>query len=124
MTTNTTSEQDEHPDEWEDFRAQLLEDPAVREGYERTFHEVVALRQILQRCEAERARAGLSKAELAARAGMNPASLRRLLTAEGSNPSLKTMLSIFEALDLDLTLKPASRRKRKKQAHGTRSVAA
>ncbi len=101
--------------EWEKFQEQLLSDPEVREEYERTFHATVAFRKILQMIEAEREKAGLSKAELAQRIGVNPASLRRLLTAEGSNPTLKTMLGVFEALELELTLKPVPRHKRKKR---------
>lgn len=100
--------------EWEQLRAQLLEDPEAREEYERTFREVVTLRQILQTCEAEREKAGLTKTELAHRVGMNPSAIRRLLTSETGNPTFKTMLGIFEVLGLEITIKPARRARRKK----------
>ncbi len=96
---NTTTAND--VGEWEEFREQLLSDPEVRDEYERTFHATVAFRKILQIIEAERGKAGLSKAELAQLIGVNPASLRRLLTAEGSNPTLKTMLAILVAQAAD-----------------------
>ncbi len=97
--------------EWEQFRTQLLEDPEARAAYERTFREVVALREILQACEAKREEAGLSKTELAQRVGMNPSAIRRLLTSETSNPTLKTMIGICDVLGLEITVRPTRRKK-------------
>ncbi len=94
------------PSRWEQFRERLLQDPEAREQYERTFRTTVEIRHLLQAIEAERERAGLTKAELARRAGTNPAALRRLLTAETSNPTLRTLLAVFDALGLELALKP------------------
>ncbi len=109
----------ENTGEWEELRARLLDDPEVREEYKRTSHSTITFREILQKVEAEREKAGLSKAHLAHRMGVNPASVRRLLTYEGSNPTLKTMLTVFDALELELSLKPAPRRKCTKRAVGT-----
>ena len=91
---------------WEQFRERLLQDSEAREQYERTFRTTVEIRHLLQAIEAERERAGLTKAELARRAGTNPAALRRLLTAETSNPTLRTLLAVFDALGLELALRP------------------
>lgn len=93
--------------EWEQYRDELLQNAEAREEYERTLHRLLAFRQILQRVECERERAGLSKAELAHRIGMNPSAVRRLLTAETSNPTFKTMLGLFDALGLEMSLRPA-----------------
>lgn len=113
--SSTTFRDEEHTttasSEWEQFRARLLEDPEAREEYERTFREVSALRTILQTCEAEREKVGLSKADLAHRVGRNPSAIRRLLTSETGNPTFKTMLGICDVLGLELTVRPAKRRK-------------
>jgi DNA-binding phage protein len=97
--------------DWEKFRAELLADPENREVYDRTLSETVTLRKILQQIESARASEGISKAELAQRAGMNPASIRRLLTSETANPTIKTMLGVFDALGLEVTLTYKKRRR-------------
>ena len=91
---------------WEQIRARKLADPTAREQYERTRRAVILTRQILQLLDAERERAGLTKAELAQRAGTNPAAIRRLLTSESSNPTLRTLLVVFDALGLEFSLRP------------------
>src|SRR6266536_334654 len=91
---------------WEQIRARKLADPAAREQYERTRRAVILTRQILQLVDSERERAGLTKAELAQRAGTNPAAIRRLLTSGSSNPTLRTLLVVFDALGLEFSLKP------------------
>ncbi len=60
----------------------------------RAFDDVVNV--ILDRlCEL-----GWTREELAARAALNAASLRRLLTSSAANPTFATMMSIAEALGL------------------------
>ena len=109
--------------EWEKFRAELLADPENREVYDRTLSETVALRKILQQVESARASEGISKAELAQRAGINPASIRRLLTSETANPTIKTMLGVFDALGLEVTLTYKKRRARRPGQRSPRSAA-
>lgn len=58
--------------------------------------------------EQERQRRQLSKAELASIAGLQPAAVRRLLTAETPNPTLRTVISVAEALGFEVELKPKS----------------
>lgn len=113
--TNTVYEPTTSPDEWETLRATLFQTPEDQEEYDRTLREVVAVRTILQAVDAERERIGISKKELAERVGMNAVVVRRLLTAEDSNPTFKTMLSICAALDLEIQIKPARRYKRRKK---------
>lgn len=112
-TNNIAYEPTTSPEEVENYLAQLLQDPEARREYERAYREATLINQIIQQCEEEREKARMSKAELAERAGINYASIRRLLTAEGSNPTFKTMLSVFDALDLEFSLKPRSRHKRR-----------
>lgn len=99
-------------EEVENYLAQLLQDPEARKEYDRAYREATRINQIIRQCEEERERAQLSKAELAELAGINYASLRRLLTSDGSNPTFRTMLNIFDALGLEFSLKRRSRHKR------------
>ena len=93
-------------DRWAQIRGQKLADPATRDRYERTRRSVAAIRHLLRLVEAERERAGLTKAELAQRMGTSPAVVRRLLTSDSANPTLRTILDLFDALDLEFALQP------------------
>lgn len=65
---------------------------AIKEGDHETFMAVLG-----QIC-----RAGMSVADLAKRTGLNETTLHRTLSSKG-NPTLKTLLSIFNALGLTLS---------------------
>lgn len=54
----------------------------------------------------ELAEAGISRRELADRAEMNAAALRRLLTDADANPTFQTMRRVADALNLQLSLHP------------------
>jgi transcriptional regulator with XRE-family HTH domain len=71
---------------------------------------VSSVRELLKLIDVERERAGLSKADLAQRIGTSPATVRRLFTSESANPTLRTMLDLFDALDLELALQPRGTR--------------
>jgi hypothetical protein len=62
----------------------------------------------------------VSKAELARRMGRNPASIRRLFTAEQARPELPLIISIANALDASVEVKPHSRRSTDKRARAPR----
>jgi DNA-binding phage protein len=94
------------PGRWEQIRARKLAGPDVQARYERTRRSVSSIRQLLQLIDAERRRAGLTKAELAERTGASPAAIRRLLTSDGSNATLRTILDLLDALDIELALRP------------------
>ena len=94
------------PDRWSEIRAKTLSDPAARERYERKFKSVVAVRRMLQMIDAERERAGLSKSALARKIGASPATVRRLFTSPTSNPTLRTVVDLFTALDLEIEVRP------------------
>jgi ribosome-binding protein aMBF1 (putative translation factor) len=106
------------PGKWEQIRARKLADPATRERYERTRRSVALIRQVLQTIDARREEAGLSKAELAERVGAHPSAVRRILTSEASNPTLKTVAELLDVLGLELALrpKPEARSGRRQQA--------
>jgi ribosome-binding protein aMBF1 (putative translation factor) len=89
-------------DRWSDIRERRLSDPIAREQYERTFASVSVVRQLLQALDAEREHAGVSKSELARRVGASPAAIRRLFTSNTANPTIRTIVELFWALDIEL----------------------
>ena len=91
---------------WEQMRSDALADPAARERYERTRRAVVAARELLRLIDAERERAGLSKAALAQSIGASPSAVRRLFSSDTSNPTLMTLLEMVDALGLELRPRP------------------
>lgn len=53
----------------------------------------------IDHCREER---GLTKAELARKAGLPPEAVRRLFTMRSPNPTATTLVALTRALDLDL----------------------
>lgn len=49
---------------------------------------------------------GLTKAELARRAGMKPEAVRRLFSVERPNPTLSTLVALAGALELEIRPEP------------------
>jgi len=88
------------------MRERVLATDADRQDYERTKRTVITIRRMLQRIDAERDRAGLSKADLAHRIGASPASVRRLFTSPTANPTLRTVVELFDALGLEVQVQP------------------
>ena len=110
----------EHPNEgrWAELRRRTVSTPELKERYERTRLAVIRTRQTLQRIDEERERQGLSKAELARRTGMSPVVVRRLFSSPSSNPTLETVLSLLEELDIEVELKPRRARPVRRQPEG------
>ncbi len=82
-----------------------MNDPEARAVYESELSRIQAVDRvvngILDLLEERRAEIKMSKAELARRVGANPASVRRLLTAEGQNPQLSSLVEIALALGME-----------------------
>lgn len=87
-------------DDWEEFRARLLEDPATRAAYEA---RKPAYEFAIQLAELRRQR-GLSQAALARRAGMTQSEIARIEAAEAS-PTFDTMARLLAAAEADLDIK-------------------
>src|SRR4051794_37805458 len=87
---------------WAQLRERVLETDADRRRYEQTKRTVIFVRRLLQRIDAERERAGLTKTDLAERIGASPASVRRLFTSQSANPTLRTVVELFDALGLEV----------------------
>ena len=69
----------------------------------------VAGMNVLEALDRERGRRGLTKQELAARAGLQAAAVRRIFTGR-ANPTLATLSGLADALGLDVTLTPGGER--------------
>lgn len=72
----------------------------AREEYARGVELLVARNRYLAAIEAEREAQHLTKKEVAERAGLDYASVRRLLTSETANPTQDTILRLFSALGI------------------------
>jgi DNA-binding XRE family transcriptional regulator len=93
-----------------------LADEDTRVEYERAQGEIEQIDAVIRSLDALREDAGMSKAELARRVGRNPASIRRLFTAEQARPELPLIISIANALDASVEIKHRPRRSNGKHA--------
>ncbi len=93
---------------YEDFKAQLLTDPKVREEYEALEPQFRLIRDILLR----RSELNLSQMELAKLVGTRQPAISRLERGDG-NITINTLYRIADALnaDLDISLKARPRTK-------------
>ena len=73
-----------------------------RERYNRTVEMLVARNELLGLLEDVREAEGTTKRELAHRAGLEEASVRRLLTAKTANPTTETAFRMLAALGIKL----------------------
>lgn len=71
-----------------------------REDYERAVKVLLARNALLEIIEREREEQHVSKTALADRAGLDRASVRRMLTSETANPTAETALRLFAALKI------------------------
>jgi transcriptional regulator with XRE-family HTH domain len=73
-----------------------------RDEYKRRVEMLVARNQLIDVIETCRKKEGASKRVLAERAGLDRASVRRMLTAETANPTAETTFRLFSALGIRL----------------------
>jgi ribosome-binding protein aMBF1 (putative translation factor) len=71
--------------------------PEERANYDARVAALVSRNQILQVIETARAAEGISKKELAQRAGLEPSSVRRMLTARTANPTADNVFRLLKA---------------------------
>lgn len=98
--------------QWEALRESIVDTPELKERYARTKAAVIQTRELLQQIDSERELAGLSKAALADRIGVDPSVVRRLFSAESSNPTLHTVLELASALGMQISFRAPRRRAR------------
>jgi DNA-binding XRE family transcriptional regulator len=90
---------------YEKRRQDWLTDENTRAEHERARSEIEQIDAVIRSLDQLREDTGMSKAELARRVGRNPASIRRLFTAEQSRPELPLIISIANALDASIEIK-------------------
>jgi DNA-binding phage protein len=99
--------------------ARRMEDPEFRREFDREAAATKAIDTIVNALDALRAEHGMTKTDLAREIGKNPSSVRRLLTLDGSNPELRTVVAMANALDADVRLVPRAKRRRTRRTAET-----
>ncbi len=94
----------------ERYIAEQKRDPEFRDAYEDAARRIRQVDELVRVLDGAREQQGLTKAELARRAGMAPEVVRRLFTAEGPNPTAATLIALADVLDVELVARPAQRR--------------
>lgn len=90
----------------DDLKAELLADPEAKAAYEPELAHIRAVDRIVNALDAARVDLGVSKAEVARKLSMDPSALRRLLTSDDANPTLRTVAAIADAVGLQIKLVP------------------
>lgn len=90
---------------WDDL-ARDLQDPQFLREYVVESVRIATVDQVVNAIDDAREAAGLSKAELARAIQKEPATIRRLLSSDNSNPTLGTLAEVAAALGLRITVEP------------------
>lgn len=83
-----------------------LSDPSYAAAYERASRRIAMFDDVIRSLEARREDLGVTKAELARRADMPPAVVRRLFSQQHKNPTLTSLAAIADALGLKICVAP------------------
>jgi ribosome-binding protein aMBF1 (putative translation factor) len=103
------------------FEERAERSPEYRDALEDARSRVATIDRVVRALDEQRRALGLSKAELARRAGMRPEVVRRLLGAGPTNPTLATVVSLASVLSLDITVAaPTAVSDKRSDAAGTR----
>lgn len=92
---------------WDDL-ARDLEDPQFLREYVVESMRIATIDDVVNAIDDAREAAGLSKAELARAIQKEPATIRRLLSSDNTNPTLGTLAEVGAALGLRITVEPIS----------------
>jgi ribosome-binding protein aMBF1 (putative translation factor) len=84
-------------------------DPEYERAYQEAAATVRAIDDLVRSIDSRREALGLSKAELARRAGLPAEAVRRLFTMRSPNPTATTLVALTQALELDLVAEPRSK---------------
>lgn len=83
-------------------RTLLLSSPEERAHHELAVQALVARNALLEALETARSEQGLTKANLAAMAGLEASSVRRLLTSKTANPTTDNAFRLMAAMGIKL----------------------
>ena len=96
---------------WDDLAGDL-EDPEFLREYVTESMRIATIDEVVNAIDDAREAAGLSKAELARAIQKEPATIRRLLSSDNSNPTLGTLAEVAAVLGLRITVEPISKAER------------
>jgi transcriptional regulator with XRE-family HTH domain len=96
---------------WDDL-VKDMEDPAFAREYIIESVRIATIDAIINSLDEARISAGLSKAALARAIGAEPATVRRLFSASGANPTLGTLAEVAAALGLRIAVEPLPEKER------------
>jgi len=80
----------------------LLSSPDERVEHQRSVTALVARNALIEALESARSEQGLTKADLAAMAGLDASSVRRLLTSKTANPTTENAFRLMAAMGIQL----------------------
>jgi DNA-binding phage protein len=86
----------------EGYLRRQLSDPSYAAAYERASRRIAMFDDVVRSLDARREELGMTKAELARRADMPSAVIRRLFSQQHKNPTLTSLVAIADALDLKI----------------------
>ncbi len=90
---------------WDDL-ARDMKDPEFAREYITESVRIATVDATISALDAARVSAGLTKADLARMTGMQPAAVRRLFSASGTNPTLGTIAEVAAVLGLRMSFAP------------------
>ncbi len=86
----------------ERYLAERLNDREYLAAYRSARDRIGRIDAVMRALDARREELSISKADLARRAGIKPAAVRRLFSTELHNPTLATIIALADALELDV----------------------
>jgi DNA-binding phage protein len=86
----------------ERYFAQRAEEPGYAEAYDEAGRRIDQIDRLVLALDEQRETMGITKAELARRAGIAPEAIRRLFSTDSPNPTIGTLTAVADALDLEL----------------------
>ncbi|HEY6912670.1 MAG TPA: helix-turn-helix transcriptional regulator [Myxococcales bacterium] len=104
------------PTGFDKYHQARMRDTEYAAAYRKARAEIDAVDRLMRQLDDARAQARLSKADLARQAGTPPESVRRLLTARRSNPTLGTVIRLAGAVGLRVELTRVHGRARRRVA--------
>jgi DNA-binding phage protein len=96
---------EQHSVFWDDL-ARDLEDPEFLRDYVVESVRIATIDHVINTLDDAREVAGLSKTDVARAINSNPATVRRMLSSVGANPTLGTLAEVAAVLGLRITVEP------------------
>jgi len=93
----------------ERYIARQKQEPEFRAAHAEAERRIRQVDGLVRALDDARVQQGMTKAELARRAGMAPEAVRRLFTAEGANPTAATLVALADVLDIEVVARPITK---------------